>query len=1107
MKKGWRKEILQILGMLTCAYFLIMFLMVMQLHVQKDKDGLFYEDQDHENVHFSHTSGYCYKGPSISQIARRNSDFSTAQSMQSRILGSCTMPASSADVEMDALWRTLDVSYPLALSVSGWLDVVQVYSWVTKPLTVIIVPHSHQDPGWLFTFEYYFETYSNKIINLMVEQLTKNQAWRFVWSEVCWLDKWWEKASQSQKDSFIRLVRNGQLEIVSGGWVMPDEAVVHYSAMLNQLIDGHQWLMTHVGITPNISWSIDPFGHSPTMTYLQKRNGARAMVIQRIHFGIKRHLAKIKTMEFQWRQIWDSGSTTDIMTHVLPFLSYAIAHSCGPNTHVCCQFDFYQKKCYYGKKSIRSEEINESNVKAKAWLLWEQFQKKSELFRENVLLVPHGDDFRYSDAREWEKQFLNLEKLMAYINSNIEMNTKVRFGTLSEYFKELEKSQTRPFPTFTGDFFPYSDRSDQYWTGFYTTRPHLKYLARRIQSLLRSVEILYAAAVAKTNKMSEQLNSLLKLLPDLNVGRQELALFQHHDAITGTSRKTVTENYKERLQHAVSKLKPVYEKVTQIYLEQSLSVTQNHTVTMINEWMYGMPLKDLRQKLVHISQKRKLVIFNPLGHSRREVLTLTVDKPNVKVTNSSTTLTIPHQVSPVWEKAGFIEDLYELSFEVNLPALSLSEVTVEKGKATQNTRLILYTKPDTSFITLPGISIHQENSPYFSVSNDYLTAYFYTCNGRLQYVHYKSTGHLWRSEVKVVTYTSGKTWSTMFKDKGGAYTFVPDGPAETLSEPVDALFLIDGPLFSRVVTVQPTITQTVTIYKTHNNMAKGVHIENKVNMHKLDNTEVMMRVESDIVESRAEMCVDLNGFQMHRKTTFPKKHIQGNFYPMTTMASVENGTSKLTLLTTSSRGVASLSPGWLEVGLDRRMNQDDWRGLSEGVTDNESTTSSFVLVFEQKSSNTVSGVCFPSSLTSQLSDELENPCIVAETNYGLQSRVKIELIKRKLPCDIHLVNFRIAIQETRDLTKLQDISKLANFTVAYLLVLQNKQFDCNIKLEIKDCLKNLHELRLDDVFVDCSVAQAWETNLSGTVIVKEIKRPYAVTIDPMEIKTFKMTCN
>lgn len=66
----------------------------------------------------------------------------------------------------------------------------------------------------------------------------------------------------------------------------------------------------------------------------------------------------------------------------------------------------------------------------RAWLLWEQFQKKSELFRENVLLVPHGDDFRYSDPREWEKQFRNLEKLMAYINSNAEMNTKVLQGFL-----------------------------------------------------------------------------------------------------------------------------------------------------------------------------------------------------------------------------------------------------------------------------------------------------------------------------------------------------------------------------------------------------------------------------------------------------------------------------------------------------------------------------------------------------------------------------------------------------------------------------------------------------------------------------------------------------
>ena len=47
------------------------------------------------------------------------------------------------------------------------------------------------------------------------------------------------------------------------------------------------------------------------------------------------------------------------------------------------------------------------------------------------------------------------------------------------------------------------------------------------------------------------------------------------------------------------------------------------------------------------------------------------------------------------------------------------------------------------------------------------------------------------------------------------------------------------------------------------NMGKGVYIENKVNIQTLDNTELMMRIESDIEGPKAEMCVDLNGFQVN----------------------------------------------------------------------------------------------------------------------------------------------------------------------------------------------------------------------------------------------------
>ena len=62
----------------------------------------------------------------------------------------------------------------------------------------------------------------------------------------------------------------------------------------------------------------------------------------------------------------------------------------------------------------------------------------------------------------------------------------------------------------------------------------------------RSVEILYAVTLAKTSRAAGQVAQLLELFPDLEVGRQELALFQHHDAITGTSRKSVTEHYNQR---------------------------------------------------------------------------------------------------------------------------------------------------------------------------------------------------------------------------------------------------------------------------------------------------------------------------------------------------------------------------------------------------------------------------------------------------------------------------------------------------------------------------------------------------------------------------------
>ena len=111
-------------------------------------------------------------------------------------------------------------------------------------------------------------------------------------------------------------------------------------------------------------------------------------------------------------------------------------------------------------------------------------------------------------------------------------------------------------------------------------------------------------------------------------------------------------------------------------------------------------------------------------------------------------------------------------------------------------------------------------------------------------------------------------------------------------------------------------------------------IANEVDLnHNMDNQEMIMRISTDL-QSEDTFFTDLNGFQMIKRKRYAKLPLQANYYPIPSMSYIQDDKSRMTLISRTPLGGSSLQSGQLEIMMDRRLMQDDNRGLFQGVTDN-----------------------------------------------------------------------------------------------------------------------------------------------------------------------------
>ncbi|CAG9830162.1 unnamed protein product [Diabrotica balteata] len=867
----------------------------------------------------------------------------------------------------------------------GWRIDVDEKEWNKhNKLKVFVVPHSHNDPGWIKTLEEYYVTQTKHILDNMLTKLPEDPRRKFIWAEISYFSMWWDELNEDSREIVKSLLMKNQLEIVTGGWVMNDEANSHWQSIVTQLMDGHQWLRQNLNYTPVSHWAIDPFGLSLTQPYLLKEMGLKNMLIQRVHYSIKKEFASKKHLEFRWRQLWDSTGSTEILTHMMPFYSYDIPHTCGPDPKICCQFDFKRLPNHglYCPWRIAPQVITERNIAERAELLLDQYRKKSKLFKTNVVLAPLGDDFRYDHPTEWDVQFENYQKLFEYMNGNAKLNVQAQFGTLTDYFNELRKQKYKDFPTFSGDFFTYADRDDHYWSGYYTSRPFYKRMDRMVLSYVKAAQTIHTLAYLSGKPGASWIvDAKLGLENMITSARNALSLFQHHDGITGTAKNHVVIDYAKKMKSAIRSCQDVIQLCTHILLNGYDAEVPKKEFPRYNIDDFTPSQEEHHQIIIGFPELRqkKMVIYNTLTFTRREVVTFHISTPFIELLDFEGKK-VMCQVSPIFEYGpSMSQTKYQLSFIAEVPALSLIGYTVnavlqeDVPKETVLSKVTILNhygdvKAPNGF--LPEIS---SRSREFTLQNKRVTASFSEL-GLLKALK------LGKKTVPVhLDFAKYGVGVRLNSERSGAYLFLPDGDAVPLEIENVVVNIIEGPLFSSVLVQLPYIQHSAVIYNTQGADGLGIELHNLVDITKTNNFEIVMRLSTNI-NNTDEFFTDDNGLQILKRRRFKKLPLQANYYPIPTMAYIEDEYTRLTVTTSTPLGCSSLSPGQIEVMLDRRLNQDDNLGLGQGVMDNAPTRHIFRLLLEQKNSNCQTTAKthpagFPTLTAYMASQSLLNPMI------------------------------------------------------------------------------------------------------------------------------------
>lgn len=792
---------------------------------------------------------------------------------------------------------------------------------VPGKLNVHLVPHTHDDVGWLKTVDQYYVGSNNSIqgacvqnvLDSLVPALLADENRKFIYVEQAFFQRWWRDQSETIQLTVKQLVSQGRLELINGAWCMHDEAAPHYIDMIDQTTLGHRFIKAQFNVTPRIGWQIDPFGHSAVQAYLLGAEvGFDSLFFGRIDYQDRAKRKGEKGLEVIWQGSKSLGSSAQIFAGAFP-----------ENYEPPSGFYFEVND----DSPIVQDDISlfDYNVQERVNDFVAAAYSQANITRTNHIMWTMGTDFKYQYAQSW---FRNMDKLIHYVNQDGRVNAL--YSTPSIY-TDAKYAEINTWPLKVDDFFPYADRKNAYWTGYFTSRPALK-------GYVRSLSGYYLAA-----RQLEFLKGRNKGKPTTDTLADALGVAQHHDAISGTEQQHVANDYATRLSIGYKEAEELVADALACMVESASTSGCGSSATKFQQ----CPLLNISycpptEIDLSVGQKLVVVVYNSLGWKRLDVVKVPVMNENITVYDSSGK-EVESQLIPVVNASIPIRNFYAtaylgkppsttpkywLAFTASVPPLGFSTYVISSTKQPGATlvRQTLYNSPGS------------ENGSVI-VGTGNLKLIYSGSDGELsQYLNSRSSVNA--SVKQSYSYYSGFDGTSDDFQASGAYIFRPNGTYPIGSQEQTTLMVLSGPLYDEVhQKINSWIYQITRVYKEK----EHAEVEFTVGPIPIDDgigKEVVTKF-STTMKSNKTFYSDSNGRDFLERIRDYRadwdlevnQPIAGNYYPINLGIYMKDNSSEFSILVDRSVGGSSILDGQLELMVHRRLLFDDGRGVAEALNE------------------------------------------------------------------------------------------------------------------------------------------------------------------------------